>query len=109
MKVIVDFSIFTNESSAFGSANGTVNVVAVPVVGDVIWFLNPKPGVSMPSCGFSGCLDVERRSLAVNEHDGHVRVGLSDLTVPTTNDARALAEYFEKGFELFVNIYGDID
>jgi hypothetical protein len=105
MKVHIDFSIFTSEPSAFGNANGAVDVATVPVVGDVIWFLNPKSGVKMPTSGFPGFLQVERRSLAVNENDSLVRIGLTDLTVPTTVDARAIAEYFEKGFELFVDIY----
>lgn len=107
MKIVVGFSIFTNEPSAFGSVMGSIEVAASPAVGDAIWFLNPGNGAQMPSCGFSGVLNVERRSLAANEKDGQLRVSLSDLTVPTTADARAISEYIERGFGLFVDIYGD--
>ncbi|MBL8298008.1 MAG: hypothetical protein JNN30_06605 [Rhodanobacteraceae bacterium] len=107
MKVIICFSIFTSEPSAFGSANGVVELAATPVIGDAIWFLNPKPGVKMPTCGFGGSLLVENRSLAANAHERPLQVGLSDLNVPTVSDARAIADYFEQGFGLFVDVYSD--
>lgn len=107
MKVIVGFSIFIGVSAAFGGASGAIELPTVPVVGDAIWFLNPKPGVIMPVCGFAGVLVVERRSLAANECDGSVQVSLSDLTVPTADDARAIAAYFESGFDLFLDVYAD--
>ena len=62
----------------------------------------------MPSCGFQDVLEVERRSLIANEPNNHMRLGLSDLNSPTTNDARAVAEYLEAGFGLFVDAYGDV-
>lgn len=107
MKVLVDFSIFTEMPSAFGNIVGSVDVETFPIVGDSLWFLNPSNGARMPACGFSGRLVVEGRSLTVNPQREGVALGLSDLTVPTANDARAIAEYFERGFGLLLNEYLD--
>ncbi len=45
----------------------------------------------------------------MNANSDILQVGLSDLTVPTAADARAVAEYFERGFGLFADVYGDAE
>lgn len=107
MKVLIDFSILTQDPVAFGNIVGSVDVEIAPAVGDALWFLNSSNGARMPACGFGGRLIVEARSLTVNPQREGIALSLSDLTVPTTSDARAIAEYFERGFGLFLNEYLD--
>lgn len=107
IKVKIDFSIFTQEPKSIGSVSGSIDLVTAPNLGDKIWFTVTANSVPFPSRGFDGCLTVERRMLNANPINSELFVLLSDLVVPTDGDARAVAEYLEEGFGLFVDIYGD--
>lgn len=107
IKVNIDFSIFTQEPKSIGSVSGSINLVAAPNLGDKIWFTVTANNVPFPARGFDGCLTVERRMLNANPINNELLILLSDLVVPTDGDARAVVEYLEEGFGLFVDIHGD--
>lgn len=107
IKVLVDFSIFTQEQKSFGSVSGSVNLIVAPMVGDKIWFTDTADDIPFPLSGFGGYVTVERRMLTANSENGGLLIMLSDLVLPTENDARAVAEYLESGFGLFVDVNDD--
>lgn len=107
MKVSIDFSIFTEDLKATGSVSGSIELVAVPAVGDKVLLTSPANGVPFPFAGFDGHLMVERRIFTANATRNALIVLLSNLIVPTESDVLSLTEYLEKGFGFFVDIYDD--
>jgi len=105
MKLTIDFSIFTEEPRATGSATGVIELVAVPAVGDKVLLASPANNVPFPFVGFDGRLTVERRIFTFNATSNAIIILLSNLTVPAESDMTALAEYLERGFGFIVDIY----
>jgi hypothetical protein len=104
MKFSIETLICTNSDGAFGNATGTIELDVVPQIGDTISFAFPKAKGLARVVGFTGMLWVKDRVL--NAGGGsNVSLALEDLLVGTLKEARAVAEYLEKGFGLSVDTY----
>ena len=104
MKIAVDFSIFTEEG-AFGQVSGDLDMVVMPEIGDSISFLFADNGVVLDSnVKFCGILKVTDRIIAMRK-GGSLAIALSDVVVPTKDDAIKLMQYFESAFDLFGQQY----
>lgn len=57
---------------------------------------------------FGGTLQVIDRTISANSDERPIALSLSDVTVSDKDSAIVFARYFEQGFDLFVNIYMDI-
>ena len=105
MKVLIDISIFATSGSAFGNAHGEIELSETPQIGDTISFVFPRVEGLVRVSAFTGLLRVKDRILDANGGSRPVSLALYDLVVPTVEDARAIAEYLEKGFGLFFDKY----
>jgi hypothetical protein len=108
MKVVVDASIFSQESGAFGNVSGAIDVSVVPSVGDTLSFIPSKASAEMPP-GFSGQVRVESRIITAGADSHGLMLALEDITVETDADAQALVAFFEHAHGLFANIYDEDD
>lgn len=109
MKIYIDFSLFTESDGAFGSVNGKIEFASPPQAGDIVSFQSGKAGVLLdPRSGFVGLIEVHRRILTANPDEGRgISLLLTDVTVPTPEAARIAADYLERGFGLFVDVYDE--
>jgi hypothetical protein len=106
MKVIIDFSVVTEETGAFGNITGELTLSAIPQVGDSISFLFPGSGVFLDqSLGFNGVLEVVDRIFNANSENGAISLALNSVSVKTKEDALNIMQYFETGFGLFPITY----
>jgi hypothetical protein len=108
MKVVIDASIFTQESGAFGNVSGAIDVSVVPSIGDTISFIPTQASAEMPP-GFSGQVLVEGRIITAGADSHGLMLALEDITVETVSDAQALVAFFEHAHGLFANIYDEED
>jgi hypothetical protein len=101
MKINVTFSIFFSPSEAFGNVAGVIELPAIPVVGDTIFFMfSQKAGLVMPQVGFSGMLNVESISFTLGQEIASA-LDLGHIIVRTKDDARSLMSYFDASFGFF--------
>lgn len=101
MRVVIDISVFSDESGSYGVVSGPLDVEIVPVVGDVVSFSGAKAGTLFPSgTSFRGALRVTDRVVPANEGQGDVLVCLEDLKLRTDADASDCMSYFQNGFGL---------
>lgn len=109
MKIYIDFSVFTESGGAFGNVTGEIEFAALPQAGDIVALPLAKAGVALdPQSGFMGLIEVHRRLLIANPGDGRgIQLSLSDVTVPTPDAARILADYLERAFGLFIDVYNE--
>lgn len=104
MKFSIDISIFARSDGAFGNATGTIELDVAPQIGDTISFTFPRATGLARVVGFTGMLRVKDRVL--NAGGGsNISLALDDLVVATLEEARAVAEYLEKGFGLGIDTY----
>ncbi len=105
MIIYIDFSLFTDQNS-FGCVSGNLQVVEVPQSGDSVSFLFPtnEVDINLPST-FSGFLTVTNRVISVGPSIHPISLSLSDVVVPTRENAIELVTYLEKGFGLLTDIY----
>jgi hypothetical protein len=108
MKVVVDASVFTQESGAFGNISGAIELSFEPHVGDSISFVPIKSDSELPP-EFSGIVRVENRIITPGGDKHGLLISLEDITVPTVADAQALMAFFEDAHGLFANIYDEDD
>lgn len=109
MKIHIDFSLFTESGGSFGTVHGRIEFASPPQIGDTVSFQSGKAGVVLdPRSGFGGLLNVSGRILAANpDEGGGISVLLADVTVPTPDAARIAADYLERAFGLFVDVYNE--
>jgi len=109
MKIHIDFSLFTESDGAFGNVHGIIAFAVPPQVGDTVSFQSGKAGVMFdPRSGFLGVIQVDTRILVANPKDDFgIMLMLADVTVPTPEAARILADYMERAFDLFVDVYDE--
>lgn len=109
MKIYIDFSVFTEETGAYGNVTGELDLGVTPQVGDKISFMfSSKQNVPLMPEGFSGVLSVTDRILSVSRENQQLSLSLSDLTMPTLAGACELMSYFEEAFGLFVDVYEEM-
>ncbi|MDC8012565.1 hypothetical protein [Tahibacter soli] len=109
MKIHVDFSLFTESDGSFGTVHGFIEFASPPQIGDTVSFQSGKAGVVLdPRSGFVGMVEVHGRIFTANpdERSG-VSLLLADVTVPTPDAARIAANYLERAFGLFIDVYND--
>jgi len=104
MKIYVDFSVFTEEGSAYANVSGDLDLSIVPQIGDTISFAFPENQTLISPDGFIGFLNVMNRILSVGEKQ-KVQLSLSEITMPTEALASDLVKYMESGFGLFADVY----
>ncbi len=104
MKVVVDASIFTREDGSFGNVSGAVELSYEPHAGDLISFHPTAASGPFPP-GFTGMVEVTQRIHSAGGDPHGLLVSLEDITVQTIRDAQRLAEFFQAGFALHVNVY----
>lgn len=105
MKATIDFSIFTKDPAAFGRVSGPLELPVVPVIGDTVSFLFPTTTGTHPVDGFVGQIKIEHRILIPGQKEPELLIMLEDVILPTRTHAEALAEYLERGFDLYVERY----
>lgn len=109
MKVRIDFSVYT-ASEAIGNVEGEIVCVVEPQIDDTISFMFSPGGKGIPhGHQAGGLLKVEGRIIRPNQMDVPLSLSLSDMVVDTREHALALMRFFESGYNLFVNIYGEDD
>lgn len=108
MKVVVDISIFTRESGAFGNVSGAIDVSYEPHVGDSVSFLPTKAGQEIPPM-FTGLVHVEGRTITAGGDSHGLMLALEDITVETVEDAQAIIAFFEDAHGLFANVFDEED
>jgi hypothetical protein len=104
MKFSIDVSIFTQSNGAFGNVTGTIELDAAPQIGDTISFAFPKIADLARAAGFTGMLRVRDRVFNVGG-GSNIALSLEDLELSTVEEARAVAEFLEKGFGLGTDVY----
>lgn len=102
MKVDIDFSVFTSPSDAYGNVTGSLELCALPVVGDRVSFLFARDS-SLPGSSFDGFLVVTDRRLDAEQ--GTCTIGLEELVATSASEAEILMKYFETGFGLLAYRY----
>lgn len=105
MKFVIDISISSTSGGAFGNVHGEIDLSEAPQIGDTISFFSPRVADLARVPAFTRLLRVKDRILEANGGSKPVSLALDDLIVPTAEDARTIAEYFQKGFSLSVDIY----
>ena len=105
MKVNIDSSIFSREKGAFGNVTGSIELVVIPQIGDTIIFSPPTAEAKIDSLKFNGVLKVTARIFSANSSTDEISIALTDIMVDTEQDAAAVADYLEVGFNLFATIY----
>ena len=104
MKVKIDFSIFTCEGGAFGSANGILTLLEIPNANDAIYLEPPFGATDVSLKLVSPSLDVKRRIFG---SDGNlVILELNDLTFESVARAEEYANYLEIKVGLYVDRFG---
>ena len=109
MKIHIDFSLFTESDGAFGTVHGFIEFASPPQIGDTVSFQSGKAGVALdPRSGFVGMVEVHGRIFIANPDEcSGVSLLLADVTVPTPDAARIAANYLERAFGLFIDVYND--
>ncbi len=106
MKVQIDFSVFTDETGAFGNITGDLSLLTVPVVGDSISFLFPNTGAILDQdLGFNGILKVVDRVFCPCIEGGTITLELNSVSVKTKKDGEKIMRYFESEFGFFSVVY----
>ena len=99
MRTTVDFSLFSDPSTAYAGVSGPLDVDESIREGDLVRVLPTKQGDS-----FSGVLRVTS-VVQFEGGGGGVVVGLDDVVLYSVEDAKALAARFEREAGLFVDVY----
>lgn len=108
MRVRIDFSVFTSSGDAIGHIDGEIDCVVEPIIGDTICLMLAPNQTPIPSGHeHGGLLKVTDRTIRPNERGSLLSLSLSDMVVDTRENALALMDYFESGYKLFANIYGE--
>ena len=102
MKVDIDFSVFTSPSDAYGNVTGSLELCALPAVGDRVSFLFARDS-SLPGSSFDGFLVVTDRIFDAEQ--GACTIGLEELVATSASEAEMLMKYFEAGFGLLAYRY----
>lgn len=103
MKILVDASILVESLTAYGRLSGPLTLAAVPAPNALISFQFPPREKMSPPVGFVGQLRVGTVIFHPgNGSDAEVLVMLEDLVVPSTEDAKNVANYLTRGFGLQV-------
>jgi len=100
-RVHIDISVFTPHSSV-GVVNGAMDVAAVPQVGEFISFgslTTRRVPSDLPAS--PPRLEVEHVLPAPDGSNEEAIVMLSDLTLPTREDAKKMVAYLQEGFGLY--------
>lgn len=106
MKIRIDFSIITADGEAIGNIEGVLDCVVLPMVGDTLCFMSAPNGADIPpGHEFGGHLKVTDRVISPNLEGGGVTILLGDMVAESKMQAMALANYFERDYGLFANIY----
>jgi hypothetical protein len=103
MKIYIDISIFT-DILAVGNVKGTIEVEAIPRIGDSISFLFPINKNVMPCSIKSFNSQIKVENVIFNplpNAGGGVLLLLQDLKLDTLEDAIKVSKYLEEGFSLF--------
>jgi hypothetical protein len=103
MKTDIDLSIFTRGGS-FGHAIGSVELAVIPEIGDTLSFIFPKVSVGARPRDFTGLLKVSGRIVDAGGRPNIILI-LEDLVLETPEEAKAVAEYLERGFGIIVDIH----
>jgi hypothetical protein len=99
--VYVDVSLFTKED-AFGRISGVLELAVIPQIGDWLSFDFPKRGEQ--TVHSPGIVKVTDRIISANG-DEQVQLSLDDITVATSDDARAVMTFLEKSYGLIGDPY----
>lgn len=102
MKVAIDFSVFTSPDDAYGNVTGSLDLCAVPAVGDRVSFLFSRDS-TLPGASFDGFLIVTDRRF--DSRQGTCTILLEGLVVTSVHEAEILMKYFEAGFGLLAYRY----
>ena len=106
MKVNIDISIFTPTTS-FGVITGTLDVSVIPRIGESISFVfAPNNDVTAPEGVLLPQLKVEHVIHASYEDGPTVSIMLEEANFESIVECRAVSEYLEKGFGLFLDEHG---
>lgn len=105
MRITIDFSVLTREPAAFGRVSGPLELPVTPMIGDSVSFLFPTRSKVSPVEGFVGQIKIEHRILIPDQKEPELLIMLEDVTMPTLAHAEALADYLERGFDLYVERY----
>ena len=106
VKIGVDISVFTPDA-AVGMASGSLDVVVVPQMGDVIAFRASDSFEVLlqgKKTTFSGLIQVTKRIIAA-DGEGVVQLILEDITAATKEDAKRLLEMFDQHYGLFADVW----
>jgi hypothetical protein len=105
-RVHIDISVFTPHASV-GVVNGVMEVAAVPQVGEFITLDSSTKRWEQSGIGGSPPrLEVEHVLPAPAGSSEKFIVVLSDLTLPTREDAKRVVAYLEDGFGVYFNEHG---
>jgi hypothetical protein len=103
VRVNVDISVFS-AYLAQGTLHGSVEVPALPIVGETVSFAVPIKEVPLPTAlGFTPNILVEHVFPATPEIGGVPLLSLADVNVITSAEAEAVFACFERGFDLFAD------
>jgi len=106
MNIYIDFSIYTEDTGAYGNVTGTLEFNTVPIIGGSVSLLPPsKSGPIHEMGGSEGILIVENRVPATENSGLDTALSLSDVTVKSPREANQLKQYLELSFDLFVDVY----
>jgi hypothetical protein len=108
MKVVIDVSIYTQESGAFGNVSGAIDVSFEPCIGDTLSFIPTRANTEMPP-EFSGQVRVAGRVITAGGDSHGLTISLENITVPTVADAQGLMAFFEDAHGLFANVFDEED
>lgn len=106
ISIYIDVSIFSEESGACGNISGELDLPVTPQIGDSVSFTfsSKNKNVVLPAY-FDGFLTVAGRVISTNVDKPTVLISLSDVMVPTVEDALKVMNYFESAFDLFADVY----
>jgi hypothetical protein len=100
MDIHVDISVFCDQTSSYGVLSGTLNVPAVPTVGDKVSFLSPSNDVGVEATTkFRGAITVKAVTYVPGD-PGQVLCDLEDVVLTSEADAKDFAEFLKAGFNL---------
>src|SRR5207237_3969010 len=98
---------FNTAVASLGRISGPLEFLAVPHIGDVVSLIFSPEGSSAAQ---SGAPQLQLKVKTVIHMPGplaRVMLMLEDVVLESAEDAKLLAEYLEKGFDLFYDAYGE--
>ena len=105
MRLSIDISVFASPDSAIGRASGTLDLSALPRIGETVSFMFNQINLPFPSdTGFGGLLKVQDIIHSVGPGT-EPALALESINANSVVQAHLVMEYLEAAFGLFAEPY----